>query len=308
MSLIPVVSVLLVFIGATFLLFSIFMGWGMRKGVPDVLYGKWTAITGLMAFFLAGYLAFLVIRIRHLDFPLELVTGIVFFGGAIFVFLVMNLTQITISKLQESHEEVVLAYDSTIEGWSRALELRDEETEGHTQRVTEMTMRLALEIGMDDEELAHVRRGALLHDIGKMAIPDSILMNSGVLTEEERLTMECHPAYAYELLKPISYLRPALDIPYCHHEKWDGSGYPRGLVGEGIPLSARVFAIVDIWDALSTRRRYHAPWPREKVVAYINSLSGSHFDPRLVKIFLNMVWFGSSVQSWGVDNRQADSM
>ena len=144
--------------------------------------------------------------------------------------------------MQRSNLELALAYDATIEGWSHALDLRDKETEGHTQRVTEMTVRLARAMGIADAELAHVRRGALLHDIGKMGVPDSILLKPGPLTEEEWVLMRQHPLFAYDLLSPIAYLRPALDIPYCHHEHWDGTGYPRGLKGEEIPLTARLFA------------------------------------------------------------------
>ena len=193
------------------------------------------------------------------------------------------------NDLQLSNTELILAYDTTIEGWARALELRDKETVGHTQRVTEMTVRLAAALGISGERLAQVRRGAILHDIGKMGISDSILLKEGPLTEEEQRIMRQHPADAFELLYPIAYLRPALDIPYCHHEKWDGSGYPRRLAGESIPLAARIFSIVDVWDALVSERRYHAAWSHAKVVAHIRSLSGSHFDPELVPIFLDLV-------------------
>jgi HD-GYP domain-containing protein (c-di-GMP phosphodiesterase class II)/HAMP domain-containing protein len=190
--------------------------------------------------------------------------------------------------LQRSHIELALAYDATIEGWSRALDLRDKETEGHTQRVTEMTMRLARLIRVSDAELVHVQRGALLHDIGKMGVPDSILLKPGPLTDEERSVMCQHPIYAYEMLFPITYLRPALNIPYCHHERWDGMGYPRRLIGDGIPLEARLFAVVDVWDALRSDRPYRAGWPAERVRDHIRSLSGTHFDPKVVEVFLEM--------------------
>jgi putative nucleotidyltransferase with HDIG domain len=190
------------------------------------------------------------------------------------------------SELQTSNTELVIAYDSTIEGWGKALSLRDRETEGHTQRVTELTLRIAQAYGMNEKELVHVRRGALLHDIGKMGVPDTILMNEGPLTEEEQKIMNKHSQYAFDILMPIAYLRPALDIPYCHHEKWDGTGYPRGLKGEQIPIAARIFALADIWDALISRRRYHEAWPREKVETYIRELAGTHFDPDLVDMFL----------------------
>ncbi len=193
------------------------------------------------------------------------------------------------ADLQRSNQELVLAYDATIEGWSRALDLRDKETEGHTQRVTEMTLRLARAMGMGEAELLQVRRGALLHDIGKMGIPDTILLKPGELSETEWVIMRRHPAYAYEMLSPISYLRPALDIPYCHHEKWDGSGYPRGLKGEGIPLAARIFAVIDVWDALTSDRPYRPAWPEAKARLNIREQSGKHFDPKVVDVFLRTI-------------------
>jgi putative nucleotidyltransferase with HDIG domain len=191
-------------------------------------------------------------------------------------------------SVQRSNVNLALAYDDTLTGWSRALDLRDKETEGHSQRVTEMAVRLARHMGVGDSEIVHIRRGALLHDIGKMAIPDSILHKSGSLREEEWAIMKKHPVYAFEMLSPIAFLKPALDIPYCHHEKWDGSGYPRGLKGEQIPLAARVFAVVDVWDALRSDRPYRKARPREMVYAYIREQSGKHFDPRVVEAFLDI--------------------
>jgi putative nucleotidyltransferase with HDIG domain len=188
--------------------------------------------------------------------------------------------------LQRSNLDLTLAYDATIEGWSRALDLRDKETEGHTQRVTDITLQLAQRLGFGDEELVHVRRGALLHDIGKMGIPDMILLKPGPLTETEWVIMRKHPEYAYALLYAIDYLRPALDIPYCHHEKWDGTGYPQGLKGEQIPLAARLFAVVDVWDALTNDRPYRKAWAVEKVRDYIQSLAGTHFDPQMARAVL----------------------
>lgn len=192
------------------------------------------------------------------------------------------------NHLQRSSEDLAVAYDATIEGWSRALDLRDHETEGHSQRVTEMTERLACALGMSEEERLHVRRGALLHDIGKMGIPDSILLKPGPLTDDEWGIMRQHPTYAYELLEPIAFLRPALDIPYSHHEKWDGTGYPRGLKGEQIPLAARLFALVDVWDALCSDRPYRPAWPYEKVCDHLRQQAGLHFDPNLLELFLQL--------------------
>lgn len=192
------------------------------------------------------------------------------------------------NDLQRSNAELALAYDTTLEGWARALDLRDKETEGHSRRVTELTMSVARVLGLSDEEMVHIRRGALLHDIGKVGIPDKILLKPGPLDDEEWEIMRKHPVYAYELLSPIPFLRPALDIPYCHHEKWDGTGYPRGLRGEQIPLAARIFALIDVWDALRNDRPYRAAWPQEKVLDHVCSLKGTHFDPKVVDAFLTI--------------------
>ncbi len=192
-------------------------------------------------------------------------------------------------NLQRSNMELALAYDATVEGWGRAVELRDKETEGHTLRVTEIAENLARHMGIDDDELIHIRRGALLHDIGKLGIPDAILRKNGPLTEEEWAIMRKHPQIAYDLLSKITYLKSALDIPYCHHEKWDGTGYPRGLKGEEIPLYARIFAVADVYDALVSDRPYRKAWEKEKVLDYIREQSGKHFDPKVVDAFLEMM-------------------
>lgn len=192
------------------------------------------------------------------------------------------------NELQRAKLEVELAYDNTIEAWGRALEFRDIETKGHTRRVTELAVRLARAMGIAEAELLHVRRGALLHDIGKMGIPDSILLKPDKLTEEELGVMRKHPQYAYDVLKGTAYLRPALEIPYCHHEKWDGSGYPRGLKGEQIPLVARIFAVVDTWDALRSDRPYKKAWPEPRAREYILANSGKHYDPQVVGVFAQL--------------------
>jgi len=190
--------------------------------------------------------------------------------------------------LQNSNNELLSAYDTTIEGWSRALDFRDKETEGHSRRVTDLTVVIAREMGIGNEKLVHVRRGALLHDIGKLGVPDNILLKPGKLTDEEFGIMKRHPEIAFKLLSPIEFLRPALDIPYYHHEKWDGSGYPKGLQGEEIPLTARIFAIVDVWDALCSDRPYRLAWPEEKVREHIREQAGKAFDPHIVDLFLPM--------------------
>ncbi len=193
------------------------------------------------------------------------------------------------TDLQRSNTQLMQAYDATIEGWSRALDLRDEETEGHSMRVTQLTLRLAREMGITQKEIIHIRRGALLHDIGKMGVPDSILLKPGKLSNEEWEVMKTHPILAYEMLAPIQFLRPALDIPYSHHERWDGSGYPRGLRGEQIPQAARLFAVVDVYDALTSNRPYRPAWSREKTIAYLKEQTGTQFDPRVVEAFLRIL-------------------
>ena len=191
--------------------------------------------------------------------------------------------------LRSANFNLTMAYDATIEGWSRAMDLRDRETEDHTIRVTDLTLRLMNEFGVSASELNHIRRGCLLHDIGKLGVPDVILHKPGPLDEDEWVIMRQHPKLAYELLFPIDYLRPALDIPYGHHEKWDGSGYPRGIKGNQIPLSARIFAVVDVWDALTSDRPYRKAWPIDKTIEYIQSQSGSHFDPEVVQVFMRLM-------------------
>lgn len=191
--------------------------------------------------------------------------------------------------LRKKNEELAHAYDATLEGWVRFLDLRDQETEGHTLRVTEMTTELAAHLGFNSPLLLHIRRGALLHDIGKMGIPDNILRKPGPLNNDEWKIMRRHPVYAYQMLAPIEFLHPALDIPHHHHERWDGSGYPDQLKQEEIPLPARMFAIVDVWDALHSDRPYRKAWHIEKALDYIKSQSGKHFDPHLVQIFLEFI-------------------
>ena len=198
-------------------------------------------------------------------------------------------------ELQQSAIEVTLAYDATLAGWARALDLRSKETERHTERVAEMTLRLARTMGMGAKELVHMRRGALLHDIGKIGIPDSILLKPGPLTDEEWTIMRRHPLFAFDMLQPIAYLRPALDIPYCHHEWWDGTGYPRNLKGEQIPLAARIFAVADVWDALISKDRpYRQGLSKEEIREHIRSLSGTQLDPKVVDTFLSMEWRSQS--------------
>ncbi|MHB1340372.1 MAG: HD-GYP domain-containing protein [Coriobacteriia bacterium] len=192
-------------------------------------------------------------------------------------------------SVQQGANAIRAAYDATLEGWSRALELRDEETNGHTQRAAELTVELARSLDVPESEIPHLRRGALLHDIGKMAVPDAILRKPGPLDDDEWVVMRQHPVHAREFLSHIDYLTPALDIPYYHHERWDGSGYPLGLIGEDIPLSARIFAVIDVFDALTSDRPYRDAWPVDKALEHIRDGAGEHFDPTVVGAFLERV-------------------
>jgi PAS domain S-box-containing protein len=229
---------------------------------------------------------------RHKDgyeVPLEISLNPVILGKETYFLVVprdASEAQLTREYLRKANHDLVIAYDATIEGWARALELRDKETEGHTQRVTEMTIQLAVSLGFTYNELIQVRRGALLHDIGKVGVPDSILHKQGPLTDDEWVVMKKHPQFAYDLLDPIEYLRPAIVIPHCHHERWDGQGYPRGLRGEQIPLEARLFAVVDVWDALTHPRPYRSQsLSLTDAWAVIESGGSKHFDDKIVRAF-----------------------
>lgn len=193
------------------------------------------------------------------------------------------------NEIRNLNNELLLAYDTTLEGWARALELRDKETEGHSRRVTELTWKIAKKFGVPKEDLTQIRYGALLHDIGKMGIPDDILHKPGPLTDEEKKIVQKHPILAYNLLKQISFLQTALEIPYCHHEKWDGTGYPQKLKGEEIPLSARIFAVADVFDAITSDRPYQKAWPKTEAIEYIQKQSGAYFDPDVVEVFLSII-------------------
>lgn len=212
-------------------------------------------------------------------------------------FSVLCLVMLTITAwkvaaiLDRMFSQLVEAYDTTIEGWSQALEMRSQETEGHSHRVTELTMHLVQEMKIDQSLWVHIQRGVLLHDIGKMGIPDTILCKPGPLTPAEWQLMREHPAKACQLLSKIPYLQPAIEIPYCHHEKWDGTGYPRGLKGEEIPLEARIFSVIDVWDAMRSHRSYRNAIPENQVIEYLYTESGRSFDPEVIKAFFEMMKF-----------------
>lgn len=197
--------------------------------------------------------------------------------------------ELLLDRVQEKNNEILSAYNRTIEGWARVLEMRNREVKDHSRRVTQLTLRLAESMGVPEAELAHIRRGALLHDIGKMAIPDAIMLKNGNLSEEERAEIRRHPLYGYEMLSEIEFLSPALEILLCHHEKWNGEGYPFGLAGEQIPLFARIFSVVDVWDALLSDRAYHKGMTPDEALAYIRSEAGTHFDPKVVEAFEKML-------------------
>ena len=197
----------------------------------------------------------------------------------------VSMGEIGVDNLQPSLDELEQACDAIIGGWVRSLELRDREPQGHTERLAQITFRIARLMGIEEAEQAHVHRGAMLHDIGKIGIPDGILMKPDTLSDAEWVIMRQHPIIAFELLSPIEFLRPALDIPYCHHEKWDGTGYPRSLNGKHIPLAARIFALADVYDMLKSDRPYRPAWPEDKALAHIRDQSGKHFDPEVVEMF-----------------------
>lgn len=205
-----------------------------------------------------------------------------------FTLLAENFNQM-IASIKQSHTELTDAYNSTLEGWSKAADLRDNETGQHMEQVTRLAVNLAKRMGISGNDLTNIYRGALLHDVGKIGIRDDILKKPGPLTDAEWVQMRKHPQYAYEMLASIGFLRPALDIPYCHHEKWDGTGYPRGLKGEEIPLAARIFTVVDVWDAMTTERVYHKAIPRADAIRYMIDHRGTSFDPRVVNAFLKMM-------------------
>jgi HD-GYP domain-containing protein (c-di-GMP phosphodiesterase class II) len=193
-----------------------------------------------------------------------------------------------VALVDQLRGELRVAYDEIIGGWARAMDMRDQQSEGHTQRVAALTVRAGRAMGMPEDALVHVHRGALLHDIGTILIPDGVLLKRGPLTDDEWEMVRRHPEYAHTLLSPITHLRLAIDIPYCHHEKWDGTGYPRQLKGDEIPLPARIFSIVDVWDALCSERPHRPAWTRDEAREYVTDHVGRDFDPESAEVFLNL--------------------
>ena len=215
--------------------------------------------------------------------------GLFLAGGATVIYVVLDNADRHLAQIRASEAELRQAYDLTLEGWGRVVEYRDESTEGHSRRVAAMSERLARAMGLDEEAVLQVRRGALLHDIGKLAVPDAILLKPGPLDGEERAVMQTHPVVARDLLSGVKFLEPSLSIPYAHHERWDGTGYPEGLAGEEIPLAARIFSVVDHWEALTSDRPYRSGLPQEEVVSYLRRGAGTIFDPQVVRVFLTLL-------------------
>jgi len=206
-----------------------------------------------------------------------------------FIWVVVGIMEKNLERVKESEAELRKNYDLTLEAWAKVLEYRDEDTEGHSRRLVELSTILAKAMGFSVEEIGHLQRGALLHDIGKLAIPDEILLKPGKFNNEERKVMEQHPVFAKQMLSQVGFLQPCLDVAYSHHEQWDGHGYPEGLKGEEIPLAARLFTVVDQWDALTSDRPYRKAWPREKVIAYLQENAGKIYDPKIVDVFLSII-------------------
>jgi HD domain len=209
------------------------------------------------------------------------------------IWVIVNNIEKNLERANESEAELRKNYDLTLEAWARVMEYRDRETAGHSRRLVDLSVQLGQALGMREEELIQLRRGALLHDIGKLAIPDEILLKPAALNEDEKKIIQKHPVYAKEMLADIPYLQPAIEIAYSHHERWDGKGYPDGLKGEEIPVLARLFAVVDTWDALRSDREYRAAWPEDEIVAYMKQNAGINYDPHIVEVFLGLI--GTSV-------------
>lgn len=206
-----------------------------------------------------------------------------------FIWVVVENIEKNLERVKASESELRANYDLTLDAWAKVLEYRDRETEGHSRRLVELSTRLARALGLSEQEIDRLRRGALLHDIGKLAIPDDILLKPGALNDAERKMMQQHPVFAKQMLSQVPSLESAVEVAYSHHERWDGLGYPDGLKGEVIPLPARIFAVIDQWDALTSDRPYRKAWGREKVIAYLRDNAGKIFDPEIVNTFLRII-------------------
>ena len=257
-----------------------------KRATPYFSAAAIVSLIGIVTLEIRGYVH---PTIGTTKFDILLPMIILLLVAAAFIWVVVGNMENHIERVKESEAELRKNYDLTLGAWAKVLEYRDKETEGHSRRLVELSTRLAQALGLSEEEIGHLRRGALLHDIGKLAIPDEILLKPGALNDPERRMMEQHPVYAKQMLSKVSFLQPCVEVAYSHHERWDGLGYPEGLKGKAIPLSARIFAVVDQWDALTSDRPYRNAWTREKVIAYIKENAGKIYDPEIVNVFLTII-------------------
>ena len=257
-----------------------------RRAAPYFSLATLASLIGIVYFEIHGYVH---PTIGETKFDILMPIIILVLVASAFIWVVMGNMEKNLERVKESEAELSETYDLTLQAWAKVLEYRDEDTEGHSRRLVDLSTRLAKAMGFDTEEIGHMRRGALLHDIGKLAIPDEVLLKPGEFNDAEKKLMQQHPVYAKQMLSQITFLRPSIDVAYSHHERWDGLGYPEGLKGEEIPLSARIFAVVDQWDALTSDRPYRKAWKKEKVIAYLQENSGKIYDPKVVDVFLTII-------------------
>ena len=257
-----------------------------RRAAPLFSLAAIVSLFGIVALEING---FIHPTIGSTDFTILLPIIILLLASSAFIWVVVGLMDKNLERVTASESELRANYDLTLEAWAKVLEYRDRETEGHSRRLVELSSRLAAALGLSEEEITYLRRGALLHDIGKLAIPDEILLKPGALNDVERKMLQQHPVLAKQMLSRVAFLQPSIEVAYSHHERWDGLGYPEGLKGEEIPFSARIFAIVDQWDALTSDRPYRQAWPREDVIAYLKENAGKIYDPEIVNVFLTII-------------------
>ena len=257
-----------------------------KRATPYFCLAAIASTIGIVTLEIQGYIH---PTISTTSFDILLPIIVLLLGAAAFIWVVVGNMEKNLERVKESEAELRTNYDLTLGAWAKVLEYRDKETEGHSRRLVELSAQLAQALGLTPEEIDHLRRGALLHDIGKLAIPDDILLKPGALNDAERRLMEQHPAYAKQMLAQVAFLQPSVVVAYSHHERWDGLGYPEGLKGEEIPLFARIFAVVDQWDALTSDRPYRKAWTRENVIAYFHENAGKIYDPEIVNIFLTII-------------------
>jgi len=257
-----------------------------RRAAPYFSLATLASLIGIVYFEIHGYVH---PTIGETKFDILMPIIILVLVASAFIWVVMGNMEKNLERVKESEAELRETYDLTLQAWAKVLEYRDKETEGHSRRLVDLSTRLAKTMGFNTEEIGHMRHGALLHDIGKLAIPDEVLLKPGEFNDAEKKLMQQHPVYAKQMLAQITFLRPSIDVAYSHHERWDGLGYPEGLKGEEIPLSARIFAVVDQWDALTSDRPYRKAWTREKVIAYFQENSGKIYDPKVVDVFLTII-------------------